>query len=350
MRLVDKLARTLLYEGYLLYPYRADAIKNRQRFTFGVLFPPDYCHRSQEADASSLQTECLVETTRHATLRVRVRFLHLLSREVESLRHEESAGSGVAETYEPVDALLVDGRTYHTWQEATEREVKLPELPLAKLVDQPYTEQFYFAASNQTESLQAADGRRVGQITRRHQDVNGTIVVSAEALPRGLCRVRVTVGNETLIVGPDCASREQALLGSLASAHTILDVEQGGFVSLLEPNEAHEVAAEACQNIGAWPVLVGEPPDRGTILSSPIILYDYPQVAPESPGDLCDGTEIDEILMLRIMTLTDEEKNAMRSLDPRSREMLDRTELLPQEQFMKMHGAIRGLRPVRETK
>lgn len=95
-----------------------------------------------------------------------------------------------------------------------------------------------------------------------------------------------------------------------------------------------------------WPVLVGSEGD--SILSSPIILYDYPQIAPESPVSLFDGTEIDEILMLRIMTLTDEEKDEMRRGDDRVREILERTESLTPEAFMKLHGTIRSMRPVDE--
>src|SRR6201999_2533260 len=118
----------------------------------------------------------------------------------------------------------------------------------------------------------------------------------------------------------------------------------GQFVSLLEPGEPFRRAGAECQNIGCWPVLVGEPGQRDTLLASPIILYDYPQIAPESAGDLFDGTEIDEILMLRIMTLTDEEKREMRGVDERARQLLERTEALPAEQLMKLHGAMRSVR------
>ena len=96
--------------------------------------------------------------------------------------------------------------------------------------------------------------------------------------------------------------------------------------------------------MGTWPVLIGEEGQRDTVLSSPIILYDYPQIAPESPGDLFDGAEIDEILSLRIMTMTDEEKQEMRQSDARARKILERTEALPEEQFLKLHGALRRLR------
>jgi hypothetical protein len=93
---------------------------------------------------------------------------------------------------------------------------------------------------------------------------------------------------------------------------------------------------------------VGEEGQRNTMLSSPIILYDYPQIAPESPGDLFDGVEIDEILSLRILTMTDEEKREMRQSDDRARHILERTEALPEEHFAKLHGVLRGLRPARE--
>ena len=93
-------------------------------------------------------------------------------------------------------------------------------------------------------------------------------------------------------------------------------------------------------------VLVGEEGQRDAMLSAPIILYDYPQVAPESPGDLFDGTEIDEILTLRILTLTEEEKRAAAAVDQRARALLERTEALAREQLLRLHGTVRGLRPL----
>ena len=84
------------------------------------------------------------------------------------------------------------------------------------------------------------------------------------------------------------------------------------------------------------------------MISSPIILYDYPKIAPESPGDLFDAAEIDEILSLRILAMTDQEKREMRHVDEQARRILERTETLPAEQFLKMHGALRSLQPVDE--
>jgi hydrogenase maturation protease len=141
-------------------------------------------------------------------------------------------------------------------------------------------------------------------------------------------------------------SREHALARSLVSTHTILEVRDGEFVSLVDPPEAYRAFAAKCQNVGTWPILVGAEGERETMLSSPIILYDYPEIAPESPGDLFDGAEIDEILSLRILTMTDEEKREMRQADDRTRKILERTENMPDEQLMKLHGVLRGLRSV----
>ena len=110
--------------------------------------------------------------------------------------------------------------------------------------------------------------------------------------------------------------------------------------------QASKKHAAQCQNLGTWPVLATDNADA--MLSSPIILYDHPQIAPESAGNLFDSTEIDEILSLRILTLTEEEKREMRQSDDRTRGILERTENMPEEQFMKLHGVLRGLTPLKE--
>jgi hypothetical protein len=123
----------------------------------------------------------------------------------------------------------------------------------------------------------------------------------------------------------------------------VLRAGDGEFVSLADPPERLRAEAEACRNEGTWPVLVGEQHERHTLLSSPIILEDHPRVAPESPGDLFDGGEIDQLLVLNILSLTDEEKAEMRDSDPRAREILERTEALTPEQLMRLHGRLTDL-------
>ena len=74
------------------------------------------------------------------------------------------------------------------------------------------------------------------------------------------------------------------------------------------------------------------------MLCSPIIREDHPRIAPESPGDLFDGGEIDGLLALNILALTDSEKAEMRASDPRTREILERTENLTVEQLLLLSG------------
>jgi hypothetical protein len=112
---------------------------------------------------------------------------------------------------------------------------------------------------------------------------------------------------------------------------------------LLDPPEWAKPAVKSCRNERTWPVMIGEAGSRDVFLISPIILYDYPTIAPESPGDLFDGTEIDEILTLRTMTLTDEEKAEARATDERARKLMDRVDSMPPEMLDKLHGAIRYL-------
>jgi len=145
-------------------------------------------------------------------------------------------------------------------------------------------------------------------------------------------------------VPPDDRAALQTL--SLLSTHAILHVQSGGeFVSLTDPPEDLRAAAAACQNQGLWPVLAGDDGARDAMLAAPIILYDYPRVASESAGDFFDGTEMDEMLALRVLTLTDEEKAQARLTDPRARALLDRTENLSNDSMLKLHGIMRGLRP-----
>ena len=141
----------------------------------------------------------------------------------------------------------------------------------------------------------------------------------------------------------------EALLRSFASTHAVLHLQGGEFVSLIDPPPQYAASAAECHNDKLWPVLVGEEGRRDTLLCSPIILYDFPQIAPESPGDLFDATEIDEILTLRILTLTDDEKREIDRGDERGRALLARTHALAASQLADLHGTLRSLRPVEES-
>jgi hypothetical protein len=318
---LDQIARAVLYEGYMLYPYRPSSVKNRQRFNFGVLYPPAYENKFGN-EPSSLRVEFLVRGNQETTVESRVRFLHLLTR--------ESSGEGGLSNYPS------------TWQEAVEREVVLPSFSVSQATLSPTHHDFSFPACRDHQT-QDHDH----EITFFQEALHGVMEVTAESLSEGLFKVTTVASNTTQSESGD-AGRDVVLMRSLVSAHVIFGVENGNFVSLLETPDNLRDAAQQCQNSGVWPVLVGDPGQSDTLLASPIILYDYPQIAPESAGDLFDGTEIDEILSLRIMTLTDEEKQEIRNSDERARQILERTDAMPPEQFMKLHGVVRSLRPLKE--
>ena len=344
---VDQIAKAVLYEGYMLYPYRPSSIKNRQRWNFGVLCPPSYCEAHPGSELCAMQTECLLAGGPQAALEVRVRFLQLVARSVAKLAAPaRELPTEESSQFIRVPRLEVDGRIYQPWQEAVEREVALPACRPNALTQESLSLNFMFPAAKNVEGLRDAEGCLAVVIIREQSALHG--VVEVKTLPMGaeLFKINVQVRNLTRCADPEQHSREDALLGSLISTHIVLGAQNARFWSLLDPPEDIREISTACRNLGTWPVLVGREGTGDTLLSSPIILYDYPQIAPESAGDLFDGTEIDEILSLRIMTLTDEEKREMRQSDDRARQMLERTETLPMEQLMKLHGAMRSLRPV----
>ena len=157
-------------------------------------------------------------------------------------------------------------------------------------------------------------------------------------------KVAVNVGNTTGCAAPG-GVRDHVTRRSLVAVHTLLAVDDGAFVSLLDPPAAAAEAAAGCTSVGTYPVLVGDGSDDDVVLSSPIILYDHPAVAPESQGDMCDATEIDEILALRVLTLTDEEKAEARGTDARAAAIVDRWEDMPPEVWERLHGTVRSIGP-----
>jgi hypothetical protein len=276
---IRKIADAILYEGYLLYPYRLSALKNRLRWMFGVIYPEAYSRSQSGTESSFMQTECLVAGTPQVELEWSVRFLQLLRDDV------------------------------------VEREVCGGTI-LSDLLDRPYAVPF----SMPTGAL------------------NGSVITSAVRLTSGVYKLTVRIENES--AADRNAERGDALARSMISTSFVVGARHGEFVSSLEPAENVAAFAAECHNVGAWPVLVGTPGGRQWMLSSPIILYDYPQVAPESAGDLFDGTEIDELLTLRIRTMTDREKGALRA-DARARSLLERAESLAPDRLSRLHGTMR---------
>jgi hypothetical protein len=297
-----KLADAILYEGYLLYPYRASSQKNQHRWQFGVLAPKAWAELDGSEPWAS-QTECLLEPKRGASLHVVLRFLQLEARET------------------------ADG----AWDEGIEHEVEL-SFPVTELLECEQVVPFDLA------------GARSGEPPRTRWPLSGVVRCGAHRFegPYGVVKLRLRVENTNPWQGP-AARRDEALRRSLVAAHTLLAVDAGSFVSLLDPPEWARPAVGSCDNRHTWPVLVGEEGRDDVLLSSPIILYDHPRVAPESPRDLYDGTEIDEILTLRTMALTDGEKAEARATDARAAAIIDHVDALPPELLERLHGAVRYL-------
>jgi hypothetical protein len=339
--LARKVADAVLYEGYLLYPYRASAAKNQARWQFGVLMPRLWSEHGPD-EPWATQTECLLEPEEATTVRVLVRFLHVQAKTVEVVDVE-------AGTFHQADTLPVDGSELVPWDEAAELEVAV-EAPLARLLEGELATPFERPGGRRVEPVHDAAGRLVGRTVRRRWPVLGSVKLSAERLegPYGLVRLRLVLENATAWNDPG-ADRSVALRHSLVAAHSLIGIDQGVFLSLLDPPEWAKPAAEACQNLHTWPVLIGDEGRRDAMLSSPIILYDHPTIAPESPGDLFDATEIDEILTLRTMALTEDEKREARATDERAAAIIDRVDNMPPELLERLHGAVRYLKGVEGT-
>jgi len=344
--LVDRVAKAVLYEGYMLYPYRPSAIKNRQRFNFGVVYPRTYTEAQGGTEACMMQTQCLVQGNDATECLVRVRFLRMVNRSIRRLAAPVAGWRNLEELQaEPVQRLEARGKVHQPWQEAVEEEIEVAEFGLRALAAEVMQWPFRLSAKRESAAIRDEQGAIVGVVLREQECLAGVIELSAQRVTDVLFRLTARLSNLTRVEKREPLTRDEALTRALVSAHTILEARGGEFVSLTDPPDEYREAATGCHNIGTWPVLAGDGGRRDVMLASPIILYDYPEIAPESPGDLFDGAEIDEILSLRIMTLTEEEKREMRESDDRARQILERTDNMPEEQFAKLHGALRGLRP-----
>lgn len=335
-------ADTLLYEGYLLYPYRKSSPKNLVRWQFGVLAPRRWVERdgpvaavvAGSVESWRQQTECVVEAREgdDVMVRVRVRFLQTQAKTVE---RREPGGR-----YTGVESLDVDGTRHLSFDEAVPHEPDLA-VPFTDLVHGEVTAEIGAPGGEEISPLGAA-----GRVARRRWPVTAVARLRAEPAEGqdGVYRLRLRIENTNAAIGPR-DSRAVALRHALIATHTLVGGRGLRFVSLLKPPEWATRLAAACQNIHTFPVLAGPHGSRGHLLSSPILLYDYPQVAPESPGDLHDAAEIDELLSLCTLTLTDEEKREARATDPRAAAIVDRVEAMPPETLARLHGVLRSWRP-----
>jgi len=335
------LADAVLYEGYVLYPYRATSPKNQVRFQWGVLMPADVVARDS-SERDTLRTGVVVEG-RASELTVQVRFLHLQRRAVQ-----RATGDGFA------DAERLDTATaaHVPWDEAVEREATITvPLVVSTLRQAQDTAGSTTAFHEETIDVPGGqdledvldEGRVVGRLVRTREPVRlGVRVgVARPPSPYGVVQVDVQVRNLTPAAEQPGDTRPAWLRRALVAAHVLLGIDGGRFVSQLDPPEWAKGYVAECTNEGAFPVLANPGEDATVMLSSPIILYDHAHVAPESASAFFDALEVDELLSLRTMTLSEEEKREARGTDPRTAALLDEVDAIGPDLWDRLHGTVR---------
>lgn len=343
LSLARAVADAVLYEGYLLYPYRASSAKNQARWQFGVLGPPGAAE-SGAGEAPDMAADCLLEPGPAARVDVHLRFLHLQRRSAE---RADDGG------FTPVDELTVGASRWLSWDEATDQEITLGPYSLGQLaagVSAPVN----VPANEDIEPVLDSAGAIAGRLVRRRRELRGEVrLLAAQVVAPGqaagadaaagpahgpLWRLRVTVENTAAAATDTRSAIEYSFIG----AHVLLAVHDADFLSVIDPPGWAAAAAALCSQHRCWPVLAGPEGQRDVLLLSPIILYDHPAVAPESTVELFDATEIDEILTLRVLTLTDAEKAEARSTDARAAAIIERCENMTAEELQQLHGILRN--------
>ena len=341
LSLARAVADAVLYEGYLLYPYRASSQKNQARWQFGILGPPGAA-ASGSGEEAEMFAECLLTPGPQAAVEIHVRFLQLQGRSAEEA--DDDGG------FTAVDELTVGAARWLSWDEAVEREVTLGPFAVAGLNGHETVLPVEVPGGEDTEELRDASGRLAGRLVRRRRPLHAQVTLAAAPVGGRLVRLRVRVENVGVVDaaanvaagGPAGWTRQDAIAESCIGTHLLLDLQDADFLSLLEPPPNAAAAAATCEQYRCWPVLAGPEGQSDVLLVSPIILYDHPAVAPESSVALYDSTEIDEILTLRVLTLTEEEKAEARATDPRAAAIIDRCEAMSPEELQQLHGILRS--------
>jgi hypothetical protein len=330
-----QVADTVLYEGYLLYPYRATSAKNQVRWQFGILGPAGAADAGV-GEETSMSAEVVLESRPGAMLDVYVRFLQVQSRVVQRRTDEGWAA---------VDELLVDGTRWIAFHEAVAREIPLLGLPVDELKVGSSLERDLDVASGEDVEELYEGGELVGRLLRTRWALHGTVTVTTR--PGVNPRVVVLGVRVDNISGwspgelPGWTARDVAARHSFVGTHLLMTAQGTAFVSLLDGPDWADGDTSTCAQHRCWPVMVADDDGIDAVLVSPIVLGDHPTIAPESAGDLFDATEIDEILTLRVMTMTEQEKADARGTDPRAAAILARCDAMTEDAMDRLHGARR---------
>jgi hypothetical protein len=285
----ERLADSLLYEGYALYPYTPAATKNATPTPFGIAYPPAYA-AAQRAAFDHVRIEVAVlPCVPGETAEIEAAALFLL-------------------------ATGPDNR-------AGRHRIGIEPTSLDRLIETPREAELSFAGGS---------------------GVSGRLRISASPAEGGTTRVRATVANTTPLAPSEAQGmdRAAALRRSLLSCQTLLGLRGARFASPLEDEGAVGRAVQGCKSVNHWPVLAS--PEDDAVLGAAILLPDHPAIAAESRVNTFDNTEIEEALLLHVQTLSDSEREAIEAQDdPVVRSMIDRAGSTTAEEMLALHGMMR---------
>ena len=299
---LKKLIHTLLYEGYALYPHRGPALKNKTPLPFGVVYPEAFCMQNKLMHCE-MQTECIVHGSADTTLDVTVKFLHVSNKA---------------------------GHTKSSWQ-GIEREINPGKLNIGSLTQSITILPFRFDKSDIQKEINLFTA------------IEGCLIIHASEIPamQNAFRISVVIINSTYIKNTESITVAEVMNMSLIFTHTILKTEMGQFISQQNPPAKWKDMIEQCQNLHTWPVLIDE--SNNTMLSSPIILHDYPKINRGTAGKLFDSTEIEEALTLHVNTFTENEKREIIHRDEKLRTLMDNINEITSQQIGNPHDTLKDI-------
>jgi hypothetical protein len=322
-------ANAVLYEGYLLFPYTASTPKNRVRWQFGVVVPEAYL-AAETGEHAEQQTEVIFEHACTPDIDVLLRFLQVEDRNVEAARGTR---------FEPVASLEIEGTMHLSFEEAVEREVRVNVRPAGSLQRRV---PLHAEGGRDVEALRDSCGVVRGQMVRVRRPLHGALEIEVAPIASDgphLSKLQVRVANRSDLAPGE---RSAALRTSFVSTHVLLAIEGGRFLSVLDPPPYASAATAHLANRHAFPVLVGDgkadAQRAALVLSSPIILYDFPELGAQTEADAFDATEIDELLTLSVLSLSDAERAEACATDPRARAIVERAERFGPEAIARLHA------------
>jgi hypothetical protein len=322
------IANAILYEGYLLYPYTASASKNKMRWQFGVVVPTAY-EAAGTLERGNQHTEFIIDVTENTRIDALLRFLHVDARIVEVLQ---------CDAYVEVPALEIDGTRHLSFDETVECEVAL-HLDLA--ASDSASVLVRYEANRVVEELRDKSGALVGRTIRQRWPLAGTFEVKALAVEGNPAIRKLVIDAENKSEIITARERGEVLRTAFISTHTLLAIENGAFLSPIDPPDYAEAATETLANRCPWPILMGSgkvDAQRSPIaMSTPIVLGDFPELGKKTEADAFDGTEIDELLTLSVLSLSDAERAEARATDPRARAIVDRAERFGADDIARLH-------------